>query len=288
MPSKDPTRTTLLRRQYVADMRRRLLALRREVRRFIGREDELGLAPRPEFSLNARQYEFLTDDRKSEEFRRWLANRQTAGLLETIGGVTETPWTAKWVHSGYRRGLVRAFLEGRPQGAQEPAFFAGRQRQFLEDAFAGPERVSKLRMLATRSFNGMKGITDDIASQLNRILADGMLRGDGPGEVAAQMSSTIDTIGRRRAFVLARTEIIHAHAEGQLDGFEDLGIEELGVDVEISTAGDDRVCPLCEALVGRVFTVAEARGVIPVHPQCRCSWTTVRRAALLNRRRKIA
>jgi len=41
---------------------------------------------------------------------------------------------------------------------------------------------------------------------------------------------------------------------------------------EWQTAGDERVCPLCEPLDGTVMTIEEARGLIPRHPNCRCMW----------------
>jgi len=90
--------------------------------------------------------------------------------------------------------------------------------------------------------------------------------------IAREMNRTIDKMTRSRARVLARTEIIHAHAEGQLDSFEDLGVEEVGVEAEWSTAGDMHVCPVCSSLQGVVMSVAKARGLIPRHPQCRCAW----------------
>jgi len=31
-------------------------------------------------------------------------------------------------------------------------------------------------------------------------------------------------------------------------------------------------CPECDAMEGRVFPVAEAHGLIPRHPACRCAW----------------
>lgn len=41
--------------------------------------------------------------------------------------------------------------------------------------------------------------------------------------------------------------------------------------VNIVTAGDDKVCPRCEALVERnPFTIEEARTELPHHPHCRC------------------
>ena len=32
----------------------------------------------------------------------------------------------------------------------------------------------------------------------------------------------------------------------------------------------DRVCPKCEALDGKIFTLDEIEPMIPLHPQCRC------------------
>jgi SPP1 gp7 family putative phage head morphogenesis protein len=54
--------------------------------------------------------------------------------------------------------------------------------------------------------------------------------------------------------------------------------------VELVTAGDLRVCPMCQGLNGKVYTIKEARGLIPVHPQCRCAWVPVMMA---NNRRII-
>jgi len=66
---------------------------------------------------------------------------------------------------------------------------------------------------------------------------------------------------------------MRCHSEGQLDAMEDMGATELGVAVEWSTAGDDRVCELCEPLHGIVLTPEEARGLLPRHDGCRCCWT---------------
>lgn len=65
---------------------------------------------------------------------------------------------------------------------------------------------------------------------------------------------------------------IAAHAEGQLLALEEMGVEEVGVAIEWSTAGDDRVCPLCSEMEGVVLKLEEAHGKIPLHPQCRCAW----------------
>lgn len=65
---------------------------------------------------------------------------------------------------------------------------------------------------------------------------------------------------------------IRAHAEGQLDSFKTLGVEEVGVAVEWATANDDKVCPKCQSLEGIVLKIDEARGLLPRHPNCRCAF----------------
>ena len=89
--------------------------------------------------------------------------------------------------------------------------------------------------------------------------------------MAREMSKRL-SIARGRAEVIARTEIIRAHAEGQLDALERMGVERIGVAVEWSTADDTRVCPLCSAMDGVVIKVKESHGLIPRHPQCRCAF----------------
>jgi SPP1 gp7 family putative phage head morphogenesis protein len=164
-------------------------------------------------------------------------------------------------------------MDVRPEAlAQKVEGYRGAREAFLQSAFGAPERVSKIELLATRAFEDLRGITSAMGQQINRILADGMSHGLGPGTMAKTMADTISGISRTRAEVLARTETIHAHAEGQLDSFEDLKIPTLGVMVEWSTAGDEKVCEACEDMEGRTFKIEESRGLIPRHPNCRCAW----------------
>jgi hypothetical protein len=41
---------------------------------------------------------------------------------------------------------------------------------------------------------------------------------------------------------------------------------------KIETAGDDRVCKICLAAAEDSYSLDEARGLLPLHPRCRCSW----------------
>jgi SPP1 gp7 family putative phage head morphogenesis protein len=58
----------------------------------------------------------------------------------------------------------------------------------------------------------------------------------------------------------------------QDDSDDRLGIAHVLSKVEFSTARDGRVCSVCESLEGKIYEVKNAHGIIPVHPNCRCTW----------------
>ncbi len=77
----------------------------------------------------------------------------------------------------------------------------------------------------------MRNVGSDLAARMSRKLLDGLVTGQGAEEVARGMVSTLG-VPRGRAMMIARTEIIRAHAEGQLDAMKAMGVEEVGVQVE--------------------------------------------------------
>jgi hypothetical protein len=234
-------------------------------------------------------YDFPTDDAKLRGFMQWLKDQVDRGILTTDEGMEKLPWCSKYIGSAYKKGMIRAYLDShKKELGKSPDYYKGTQAQFLESSFDTPETVDKLRLLYTRSYEQLKGVTATMAQQMSRVLATGIVQGQHPMAVARTLANTITGISRQRARTISRTEIMHAHAEGQLDGFEDMGIQRLGVDIEFETiAGEDGdpdtfgVCPECAELQGEVFTVAEARGIIPVHPNCVVGETRVYSPSLL-------
>jgi hypothetical protein len=85
------------------------------------------------------------------------------------------------------------------------------------------------------------------------------------GDLARQLRDVLDNPSR--AELVAQAEIGRAQAEAARAEYAVAGIAE----VEISTAEDDKVCPVCDA--------AQAVGAHPVgsppmvllHPRCRCA-----------------
>lgn len=99
----------------------------------------------------------------------------------------------------------------------------------------------------------------------------------GVPTVRRRISRELPEVVRRAESRIARiveTEVTRAHAHGQIDGLDRLGVTEVLVEAEVQwrTRNDGRVCPMCRPLEGKMFKVAEARGLIPRHPNCRCAF----------------
>ena len=86
------------------------------------------------------------------------------------------------------------------------------------------------------------------------------------GEVVRLISS------RARARMIARTEHARAVNTGTLQAYSNYGVEQ----VEIITVGDSNVCDECIDLEeNNPYTLEEAMNLLPVHPNCRCSYGPV-------------
>lgn len=268
----DPTRTTTLRNQFDADMLSRFRKLIPLIWDFLVIKDALDLKESTEMALNVepKEFRFNTDPQKLEAFNDWLRQQVEDGVLTVPAGFESQPWLSEYIQSAYKRGATNAYLSALQ--AKYPAAVATTLQDFLRVSFGAGETVDKLRLLYLRSFEDLKGITADMGAQISRILAQGLADGTGVTSIAKEIADTVRGISKRRALLLTQTEIIRAHAEGQLDSFEKLGVSQLGLRAEWTTAQDDAVCPKCLAMEGKTYTIEKARGLIPLHPFCRCSW----------------
>ena len=291
----DPTRTTTLRNQFAAEMGRRFKWLRGQIRKAVIDRDCFGLKNRTNvFQLPShREFNFVRDAAKLNAFEQWLNEQIEQGILETfrspqLGSGIEDVWTNRYIQTSYQKGIVRARNELRAAGIKD---LGGMEIPSLgtdtaiQTAFNQPSHLDRVGLLYTRVFNDLKGITNNMDAQISRVLAQGMADGKGPYEIAELLTKTIsgpvgdlsltDTLGRfipaeRRAKILARTEIIRAHHAATIQEYRNWGLEGVKVKAEWTTAGDSRVCERCRALQGKVFTLKQIEGKIPLHPQCRC------------------
>lgn len=264
----DPTRTTGVRRAFIAALKGRFARLRAKVYKLVAEEDAFGLKQpsHDPFTVN-RRWAYRPDAEKVRAFRDWLRTQ----IGQDLTGQAEEELWKRYVEEGFRRGAGRAFDDVNRAKRFRPGqgdFYAGSREQFLRSSFGRPVAVEKVKLLASRAYDDLEGVTSAMSTAMVRTLADGLVEGKNPRDIAADLVADVDGIGQRRATLIAQDAIIRTHAEGQLTAFEDLGVEELGVAAEWSSAGDDRVCESCFALEGVVLKVAEARGMLPRHPGC--------------------
>lgn len=262
----DPTRTIALRTKLVRTIERKIRELKKELYKFIVEQNGLGL------TANASPYDFPDDLARIAAYKKWLKEMIDKGLLST--DIEGKPWLAEFIDSAYKQAVVRSFEEVKAAKAANNPIPVNPSplSPFYSQLFAGPIEQVRVQLLYIRAFDQLAGVTEAMAGGMSRILADGLANGIGAREVARNLAKEVDGIGKRRALVIARTELVHAYAEGQLDTFENLGVEEVGAEIEWKTAGDAKVCPICRALEGKRYTIKEARGKIPQHPNCRCAW----------------
>lgn len=262
----DPTRTTTMRRAFTQTLRKKFALLRGRVRALVVDEDAFGLK-----KLTENRFQFHSSPDKLAAFQEWIRGQ----LRSTVTSGNDRQLWQNYAQQGYSKGAGRAFddttKKSKRFGAGEGEFYRGSRSEFLRSSFGQPETVEKIQLLASRSFSDLENVTEDTATRMGRHLVDGLSQGMNPRDVASLMDEDLE-LGGNRAETIARTEIIRAHSEGQLDSMDKMGVETVGAEVEWSTAGDDRVCPECEDLEGKIYTIDEARGMIPIHPNCRCSW----------------
>ena len=278
---RDPTRTGKIRAAYTRDLVRRFTALRRQVVEAVGRADVLGLGT-AKMEVSPRMFVVAyagTGGDKLSAFNEWLKALIEEIVLDMPHGSTKTQgargtWQAKYIKQAYALGQrsAAASVERQRSSVRDAVI---PNTLFKETEAMKAARLARANLIVAQAFADLDGITQAMASQMSRIVARGLSEGLHPNEIARLLADRIDRIGITRARTIAQTEVIGAHAEAQLDAFQEAEIGGVEVEAEFSTAGDDSVCPECEDLEGREYAMSEARGLIPVHPNCRCTFIPV-------------
>ena len=295
--SDDPTATKTLRSNYAGEMFRRFRALKGAIRTSVVERDAFGLGQnRGATQANAvaanqgqdaginispagyNEFDFPSDERRVRAFNEWLARQVDRGILEARfheRDVTAAePWQNVYLRSSYEKGVTHADAALNEQGVIAPD-------EALDDVFRATKHADAAGMLFTRAYNELDGVTSEMSRQMSRELTEGFLQGENPRKIARRLNDRVDNVGLHRGRLIARTETIRAHNEGALNRYEDVRNRLDGVTTlaEHVTAGDARVCPVCATLAGSTYKLDEARGRIPVHPNCRCTWVPVTRSS---------
>lgn len=254
-------------------MARRFRQLRALITESLVENDALGLKPMiTDRALRPGEFEFVRSGAKVAAFMEWLQSEQSdlitgVRLGTPMASAAEQSWANVYIESAYQKGLRDAGTRLRRSGARV-------ESSWVEGAFSRPIHADRVGLAFTRTFNDLKGITNEMDKQISRQLAIGIASGQNPAVIARSINDRVSKIGITRGKMLARTEVIAAHADATLNSYVEAGIEGVQVEAEWLTAVD--ACPICVALESDgPYSIDQARQLIPAHPNCRCSWAPI-------------
>lgn len=188
----DPTRTLDLRNKAGREVRKRLKEVRGAIRKSIIDRRILTNAA----LADPKKFKYQYDTEKLKEFDSWIQEVLDVELLENGAN-----WLTVFISAAYRKGAEKTKRTAERAGISAIA----------EEVFASPRHRQRVELLYARVFEQLKGISKTTAQQLSRELSEGMLRGYGINRIVENINNRVDKIGRVRAELLARTEIVNAH-----------------------------------------------------------------------------
>jgi hypothetical protein len=194
--------------------------------------------------------------------------RASAALIRALSGILPNAWTEGWVLGQLSAQAV--LNDGQIDwGAWKP----GDHR--AATAIAGPglqqllaERQIRIKSIAATRLQELADVLE--ATLASDVTERPLLPAPLPpqlsvGSLAAQLRDVLDM--PERAQLVAQTEIARAQAEASRVVYRETGRAE----VEISTAEDDKVCPVCAAAEEAGPHPIGQPPMVPIHPRCRCA-----------------
>ena len=187
----------------------------------------------------------------------------------------------------FRQASKAAFRSGVYRGIEE---FSAAQMPFYKDLT--PDGIDKLTtsvftLIDTDALDFLANYNLVLAGDVHRELADGIKRtilsgiatGKGADDIVRDLGSVIEdkesfrhagskvfSKAQYRMEMIARTEVLRAHNQGRIQFHREVGVSKL----EWMTMEDERMCPVCGGLDGKVFDTDRFPNQ-PAHPNCRCT-----------------
>ena len=285
----DPSRTTVLRAMFVRDMDKRFNALKRDIRISIVPNDCFGIQPGIQIfaPLPPKAFQFLRTPQKVAKFMQWMEQQEELGILERLvvpgSQGLEVPWTNTYIDSAYAKGIRHGNTALRKAGYGSTAIGAG---QLL----AHPIHADRVGIIHARTYEDLKSVTSVMNAQSRRLIAEGLTTGLARGiaegknprliaqELYKDVANRVDKIGKVRARMIARTEVLNAHNEAAMAQYE-RAQAEIGRVILVDISLGANPCEICIGLEQEgPYPLHEARGLVPAHPNCVCVTIPVKRS----------
>jgi len=258
---------------FEQNLRGALARINAVIREAIIEDDIFGLEIEALEPDEPESYSFQTDRKKVAGFVAWLNEQLESEYLSVVSRDSN-----EYIRKAYAEGLRRATRDLRDQGVDVSSDVDG-----LLDTFTHRQA---LQDLYTRTFEDLRDVTRDMAQSIREELSTGLVEGENPRKVAKRITDRINSIGKYRSTLIARTEMMEAHSNAEINRLREV---EQDADVNVTvrhgsweTAKDDRVCSICQALAGITFTLDEVENLSfrvggydyqlkpPAHPGGRC------------------
>jgi len=194
--------------------------------------------------------------------------RASQAVQRALRTVLARLWTEAWVLGTRSARKIAGDLADVDWGGWTPGDYAAAEQ------IAGPG----LRQLLDEAGIKIKSISDSRLEELSAVLEE-TLRSEeitreatGPlppflsvQDLAQRLKAVLDNPDR--AELVAQAEIARAQATAARQVYAETGRTE----VEVSTAEDAKVCPVCEAARDLGAHPLGSPPLVPLHPRCRCA-----------------
>lgn len=128
---------------------------------------------------------------------------------------------------------------------------------------AGIETGKSIPAIAT-TLRPIVGLHSQYAGAVDKYLTS--LIEEGIADATKKAERYAARLHRRRTQTIARTETAFGLTEGQRQGYAKMGVTKL------ERVEDPDCCDICAEHQGQIYTIAEAEGVLPEHPNCEGTW----------------
>lgn len=132
----------------------------------------------------------------------------------------------------------------------------------------GERNIEAEEWIKQHAFESVKSINQTTKERLRKTLREGFINGEDSKQLSNRVLASYKKANITRARTIARTETIAASNQAALLSYKNSGIKR----VEFYVALDERTCEDCMEYQGKELSLSDAEGLIPIHPNCRCTY----------------
>lgn len=247
---KDPTGQAGNRLRAKREISKRIRTLREPVLQI------LDSFPVERITVNKSRYEYrVNPERLASLFDELQLYFYQALELETF---SRGWFLSEYLGAAWQQGTAKSF--NRLKTLAEAVAPDRAELMSLDSVLTSPEYAQRFDNIAARAFENMKGFAGQAATDLGRILGEGVALGQSPRIIARDIRKKFDQVEGYRALRIARTEVNHSFTEARHEQTKDVR-DRLGLEVRQMhvSALVDSTRPTHAARHGKLYTLEEQR-----------------------------